>query len=390
MKRKLVFWIGMSILCILLFTACNPLSNEDTIVHSWEDTLAKWKSMLPKDVEEHVTMEVSETYRIDADVLIPNELESYEVDTIELTRHVYDDVENVLEKWINYCEIESDEEIVVTEKEDVLEDGTYMQFAKVSFGEDEDSQAQVRSTYALMSTPFSLNYGIWSLQQVYNKQAMGRFHHEYMKEPSEKKLITEAEILDIKENVETIFETEYLTEYELYTCTLERLTEAVEWEQEYMRQLGMEEEPWNVTEADEGTVLFFRQGYEDIPLLTVGVSSDETGAVWSVNSYCMVISSKEEIKGLNLYNPYDVKGKNETVEIMSFAELVEEHVADSQGVDTTVVHVGLYYLPIYSGDGLDFLGKPVWYVQVEMESDMGYLTRDGVLYDAVTGEIIKW
>ena len=389
--KKSVGVMAVGLLFVMTcFTACNPLSSEDTTTDSWEDTLEMWKTMTPKEIEEHIAVDVSETYRIDADVLISDKLETFEVNTIKLNRHVYEDVEAVLEKWLDYCGIETDAEIVVDEKDDILEDGNYMQFASANFGDDSISQAQVRSVYAVMSTPFSQNYSTFCLLQMYDRQAMGRFHYEFMKEPSEKELITESKILDIKKNIETIFETEYLAEYELYTCTLDRLEQVVEWEQEYRTQLGREVEKWDLTEADEGTVLCFRQGYEGIPFMPVGVSFDETGASWGVESFCKVTSSKYGIEGLALFNPYNIEGETGTVEILSFAELIERHIADSQGVDVTVVNVGLYYLPIYEGEGLEFMAKPVWYVQTEMKSDIGYLTRDGVLYDAVTGEVIQW
>lgn len=394
--KKFIKMVCVVFVGTLLFTGCGgyALNKEDTTVDTWAETVEAWKTMKPNEVENHITVEVSDTYRIDADIMIPDELDSYEVSTIHLSRHVYEDVAAVLEEWMECYGIEYDAEIEVREKEDELENGEMMKLARVTFGEEENSSAQVRTTYAIMDSPFSSSNGDWRLQNIYERQEFGRIHHEYMKQPVEEELITEEEILAIKEDLENIFEVEFLDDYTLYTCTVERIEKAVEWELAYMESLGVEadtEKDWEITEDDEGTILSFRQGYEGIPLIAMDPSKSETGAMWRIANYCQVVSSKDKIEGIHLLNPYDITGEAERVRILSFGEIMEQHATSRQGIETMVVNVGLYYLPIYTGEGLKFTAKPVWYVQMEMPvPNTEYTQRDALLYDAVTGEEIAW
>ena len=393
--KNMIRRIGYILVSVLLLTGCGgyALENEDTTVDTWAETVEKWKEMSPQEIGDHVTVEVSDTYHIDADIMLSDELDSYEVARVKLTRHLYEDPASVLEELLNYLGIEYEGEIEVREKDDLLENGNMMQSAGVKYGGGE-YWVQVRTAYATMTSPFTENYGTWNMQNVYDRQALGRVHHDFMAEPSEKELITEAEILEIKEKLESIFGVEFMEEYTLYTCTAERLQQVVEWELEFMKALGMEiapEEYWQVSEADEGTVLSFYQGYKGIPLLADSPNHSVTGAVWGVQNYCQVISSKEKVEEVSLQNPFEIKEEVETVKILSFGELMEKHAAGRGALETTVVNVGLYYTPIYTGEGLDFVTKPVWYIQIETPLEgSAYVQRDSILYDAVTGEEIPW
>ena len=389
MKKKILCVIYGVIFSMLLLTSCKPLSRENTI---GEDIIANWKVISPDELDKHITVELSDSYQIDADIMLPEALKTYEVAKIEVSRNVLEDVDVVLENWLTYCGVEGYRNVSAMEREEPLENGVNMQMAHVDFGQDDNSWAQVRSVYAAMFTPFSENYSTWGLQRMYHRQLLWRAHHEILKENTEPELISKEEMNDVQRHIEDIFQVRFM-DCIVYTCTLERLQEVLEWERKYDQDTGMkknEDERWEVNAEDEGVILCFRQGYKGIPLFYDSPSSNSTGGIWNVNNYCMVTLSKENVEGLEIMNPYEIKGECETVKILSFGEFVEKHMIARKGLDTKVVNVGLYYLPIYTGNDLDFVGKPIWCVQTEEEGMAGYPVRNTTIYDAVTGEEIPW
>lgn len=392
MKKKLIAISSLVLIGLIFFTGCNPMRKERAVADTWETTLAEWKTLSPKELEKHIELEVSDTYHINAELMVSEKLDDYEIPNVYLRRHVYEDTEAVLKEWLDYCGVSSYSDITKGKRDDILENGERIAYAMTDFGEDNQSWAQVRSVHAGMYTPFSDHYGSLNLLNMFHYQNSGWMDYEKMKSPSEKEIITQEQVSDIKKNIESIFDTEFLDENILYIYTLERLQEVVEYERAYQGKVGFvsEESIWNVAEDDEGTVLCFLQGYEGIPLFYGDASQNTTGAVWGVENYCLIISSKEGIEGLEFKNPYDITGEAESVEILTFGEFMEKHIEMCSAVDTTVVNVGLYYLPVYMGENLDFVTKPVWCVQTEETEAHGYPLRQTFIYDAVTGEEIPW
>lgn len=393
MKKKLMSMLSILLVGGLFLSSCAPMRQEDTTVDTWSEILAEWKELSPKELEEHVEIKVSDTYRMDANIMISDELDSYEVQNIYLTRHVYEDTKDVLEKWLAYCGVTSYSEIMEGEGGGLLEGGEKINYATADFGEENQSWAQIRSVYALMVTPFYNNYSFWNIQSMFYRQNSGWMDYKKMEIPSDKELLTHEQVLDIKENVESIFEVEFMDDYILYTYTLERLQEVAEYGQTYEEDKGYivdGRDSEEITEADEGTVLVLQQGYEGIPLFYDEPSQNTTGTTWAVGNYCIITTSKEGVEGLDFFNPYDITGEAEPVEILSFGEFIEKHIQMRSGVDTMVVSVGLYYLPMYTGEGLNFVTKPIWCVQTETQDELGYPFRDTSIYDAVTGEELVW
>jgi hypothetical protein len=389
MKKKVLCLTYGILVSTLLLTGCKPLSRENTI---GEDIITEWKKLSPDELDRHVTAELSDSYQIDADIMLSKELKSYEVAKIEVSRNILEEVDGVLKNWLEYCGVDTLGTVVVEEREEPLENGVNMKMAHVDFGEDNNSWIQVRSAYATMFTPFSENYRAWGLQRMFHRQLLWRPHHEILERETEAELICDDRINEIQNQIEKIFQVSFM-DCKVYTCTLERLQEVLEWELKYDQDTGMnknEDERWEVTTEDEGCILCFRQGYEGIPLYYDSPSSNTTGGIWTVNNYCMVTLSKENVEGLEFVNPYEIKGECEKVKILSFGEFIEKHMIARKGIDTKVVNVGLYYLPIYTGNELDFVAKPIWCVQTEEEGMAGYPVRNTTIYDAVTGEEIQW
>ena len=393
-KDKGIFsipFLGCILFIVICLTACNPLEKEKVEQITTQDQLAEWKTCSPKEIEEHITVELSDSYRLDGNIMLSEQLENYQVKNINLTRHVYEDVESVVESWTAYCGKIQDSDMQKFDTGECLENGEMIQSAGVKFLDEGSSGIQVDSISALMYGPLMYDYDVWRLKGMYNRQRFGRTHYEYAEQSIENALLSETQILEAKENLESIFGVEFMEDYDVYTYTQERLEEILTWEKSYVEAVGSiyDSIRWDITEADEATILCFKQGYEGIPILHDEPSMSSTGARWIVKNYCMLAVSREGIEGLDLLNPYEIKGEAEAVEILSFGEFIEKHMESRAGLDTTVVNIGLYYVPVYSGEGLDFTTRLVWYVQTEEQKE-GDLFRDSALYDAVTGEQILW
>lgn len=406
MKRRYLRVIALLLASMLLFTGCKSLSKEDSGENSegdneqavgtrvtWEEQLSNWKSQAPNEIEDFVLAMPSKEYRISADVYIPDELESYEVENVRISRHIFEDVEGVLKACAASCELQIREEVEVREREEIFENGEYIRFATILMGEKDTSIVSINSSQVMISTPFLQKYANWSLLSWRDRMHVGKVHSETMMEASDEILLSEQEIEKIKTDMENVLGVEFLDNYMLETCTLERLEELLEYEKKYYEMYGLELDPdmsWKATEADEGTVLWLQQGYHGISLLFDEPEFSETGASYVVYNYCNIVSSKEGMKGIVTGQLYDIHEAVETVKILSFGEFIEKHMEMRSGMETEVVKIGLYYLPYYSGEGLDFIAKPVWYVQTAEVGEFGYPVRNAAIYDAVTGKEIPW
>ena len=87
MNRKV-----LSIVCIILFSlvcliGCNPMRQEEIQTDTLETCLERLKESSPKELEEHLELEVSDSYRIDADIRISKELD-ITIDNISLIKYV--------------------------------------------------------------------------------------------------------------------------------------------------------------------------------------------------------------------------------------------------------------------------------------------------------------
>lgn len=400
MKRKVISLICLLLASVLLLTACNPLSKEeeegeqDAVNRvTWEEHIANWKSQAPNEVGDTILAVASKDYRISAEVFIPDELESYEVKNIKISRHMYENPDVVLKECMEYFGLEVPTELVMREKEEFYENGDALNYMVVIEGEENTTISGMNGTDITISTPFLQNYANWELLSWNDRQQIGMVHAETMMKETEEELISEEEIADIKKQLESILGITFLENYVLETCTLERLQEVMEYEKKYWESFDMElnqNERWKVTEADEGTVLWFYQGYDGIPIFYDEPEFSITGASYMVHNSCVVVSSKEGLEGIIMQTPYDIQGEEETVQILSLGEFIEKHREMRSGIETHVVKVGLYYLPYYSGEGVDFIAKPVWYVQTEERDELGYPVLDSAIYDAVTGDEIPW
>ena len=401
MKKKITRFLCLGMASILLLTGCNPLSkedietDEDVVVNrvTWEENMANWKTKAPNEIEDSILAFASKEYRITADVYLPDELDSYKVSTIRISRHIHDNPEKVLRDCMEYFGLEVSKEFVISKEMVPLEDGREMPRIVGLKGNESTTDAILSGTRVLINSPLLKDYSNWGLLSWRERMQISKVHSETMMQATDIELLSEEEVMEIKENLESIFGVPFLDNYMLETCTLERLQDLLEYEKTFYQKHGLELDEnmrWNATEDDEGTVLWLQQGYDGIPLLFDEPEYSETGASYLVSSYCNVVSSKEGLEGLMMSELYEIHGPEETVQILSLGEFIEKHMEMRSGLQTNVARIGLYYLPYYTGEGLGFIAKPVWYVQTEEMGATGYPERQSAIYDAVTGDEIPW
>lgn len=401
MKKKITRFLCLGMASILLFTGCKPLSkedaetDEDAVVNrvTWEENMENWKTKAPNEIEDSILAFASKDYRITADVYLPDELDSYEVSTIRISRHLHEKPEEVLKACMEYFGLETSKELEVLKTTEQMEGGVERPYVLGANGEENGIIAALSGSSVLIASPFLQDYSNWGLLSWYERMQISKVHSETMMQPTDRELLSEEEVLEIKENLESIFGVPFLDNYMLETCTLERLQDLLEYEKTFCQKHGLELDEnvrWNATEDDEGTVLWLQQGYDGIPLLFDEPEYSETGASYPVSSYCNVVSSKDGLEGLTMSELYEIHGPEETVQILSLGEFIEKHMEMRSGLQTNVARIGLYYLPYYTGEGLDFIAKPVWYVQTEEMGATGYPERQSAIYDAVTGDEIPW
>lgn len=401
MKKRMMRFLCLGTVCIVLLTGCNPLSKEDTeqgeqaVVNrvTWEEHMENWKTKAPNEIEDSILAFASKDYRITADVYLPDELDSYEVSTIRISRHLHDNPEEVLKACMEYFELEVPKEFEVLEAMDQLEGGVDRPYIVGLKGNENATFAVLSGSGVMIASPLLQDYSNWGLLSWDERMQISKVHSETMMQPTDIELLSEEEVMEIKENLESIFGVPFLDNYMLETCTLERLQDLLEYEKTFYQKHGLELDEsmrWKATESDEGTVLWLQQGYEGIPLLFDEPEFSETGASYLVASFCNVVSSKDGLEGLTMSELYDIHEPMETVQILSLGEFIEKHMEMRSGLQTNVARIGLYYLPYYTGEGLDFIAKPVWYVQTEEMGATGYPERQSAIYDAVTGDEIPW
>lgn len=399
MKKKVLCLFCLVLMSIVVFTGCNPLSKENTeteedVANSlkWEKQMEEWKALAPNEIDDKVIAIESKMYRIGADVYIPDELESYEVKIIKISRHIFEHPDEVLRDCLAYFEIEAAEQLEVINQELYFENGEAQKYV-LDVAEDRSHMACINGSHVLISNPFFQNYSNWDLLEWDSRMHVKKVHSETMMEESEIELLSEEAIADIKQNLEENLGVDFLDSYLLETCTKERLQDMLTYEKNFYESAGLELDPdmrWSATEEDEGTVLWLFQGYEGIPLLYDAPELEVVGGTDTAMSHCIVVSSKEGLEGMEIMTLFDIKEEVETVQILSFGEFIEKHKELRAGIETDVLRVGLYYLPYYAGEGVDFIAKPVWYVQTVSDGELDGMGRQAAIYDAVTGEEISW
>lgn len=398
MKKKILHILCLGMISILIFTGCYPLSREDEEEAvgnrvTWEEQMENWKTKAPKEIENKIVAIKSKDYSICADVYISDELECYEVSTIRISRHLYEKPDEVLKACMEYFGLKGSKGLEILKSTEKMEGGVERPYVLGANGDENGIIAALSGSSVLIASPLLQDYSNWGLLSWRERMQISKVHAETMMQPTDIELLSEEEVREIKANLESIFGVPFLDNYMLETCTLERLQDLIEYEKTFYQMHGLELDEnmrWYATAEDEGTVLWLQQGYEGIPLLFDEPEYSETGASYLVSSYCNVVSSKEGLEGITMSDLYEIHGPEETVQILSLGEFIEKHIEMRGGLQTNVVRIGLYYLPYYTGEGLDFIAKPVWYVQTQEMGETGYPERQSAIYDAVTGEEIPW
>ena len=290
----------------------------------------------------------------------------------------------MLQKLIQAGNFSKDNEITSWVTDEVMENGESITATGIEEGE---AFAQVRSRNMLL-TKNRLKMDNWGI---------GAFSENISNYLAEMELFKDLDFLSVDE---VIAEAHTLVK-ELglafdsaewvYSCSMESLQKVVQREQALYEEIKMEtDKDFNVTKEDEAYILYLYQGHKGIPFIPYELSSDITGSLLGVVNRCELTYSANGLESLTLRNPYDIGEVEETVEILSAGEILEQHYKRNAGSEETVIKMQLYYQPIHV-EGLEFIAKPVWYILSDVPnlySDK--LTRDAVVYDAVTGQELPW
>lgn len=385
MNLFLVFSISTTV-------GCKPMNRNaqetESVVNTWDSFLEELEEIAPNEVESHISMEVSEFFVLDADIVISDELETYLVENIEMSRHLFYDKETILQKLIDSTGIVPVGEPVSQQKDDKLEDGTYMTLLSVD-GENGEN-IQVRDAY-LNVNMVNGKKRAWPLDVFTEKQSV----HDYIKqmeEPIDLHFLSVEEVTKQAEELGKELGIEYSCESIVYCCSEERLKSVAQQHKAYYAQIGWSdtESDWSVEQTDEQYFVCLQQGYKGIPLIPYDASMFETGANWMTGSQSVIQYFADGSIDISIANVYDMKAIGETNEILSLADIFDLHYKEYLTTKETVIKVQLYYVPFHTEKGtLNFIARPVWYVLSNMEYGEEVI-RKAVLYDATTGDVIEW
>lgn len=405
LHKKICKGFILFFICILLVTGCKPMEQTEVKNSEWELFLKEMETKAPNEIGSHISVDVSEGFAIDADIVISDQIEKYEVCNLKLYRHIFDNKEELMQQLIEIMGWENVEEAEERVTDDVLENGENI----ISLGTVHDGKdyVQIRDSYLVLATEELNKYSNWNLGLFLETYGIAeRYYMNQLEEPQELEFLSLEEVEEYAKKLSEELGVEYICDSKVYTCTYERLQSVVEQEQQYNQKIGWEENDvdYTVSKEDEAYFVELHQGYSGISLIPYGMDYTVTNS-FSVQNQCELLVSADGILELGLVNIYDdIQKVGEAQKILSLSEILNIHfnryknslVANEDGDITLtekVVKIQLYYLPVCTNpDIMEFTAKPVWCFLSEVEDKHfgeGF-SRSGVIYDAVTGEELPW
>lgn len=400
-KKKWSSIIGIFICGMVLLSGCKPLHAETDVKQDWSSLLTSLKETAPNEVEEHITCEISDEFSIDADVILPNEMETYEVGKLTMHRHLFEesDRERLAEFLAKECRwTDSDTWKLKTDvSEDRLENA---EFQTVSRGVANMDGGIIIRDIALSADNYDFYAQYWSWGLGLYGDTVGTQDTDYMAwmlETEELDFATKEEIEKKAKNLMEKIGVEVSCDSIVYSCTQEEVQRAADavigaYEAENFFEHGIEPV---VEKEDEAYVVQLQQGAEGIPLFPYELSSNVTKGVFLTGSQSYAVYSAEGLEAFELQSVYDIASVGEKQIILSLSDILELHY-ENQKVNTTskekVVKAQLYYLAVcVNADTLEFEGRPVWCIMSDVSSaGSGIEERKTVVYDAYTGEELLW
>ena len=401
-KKKRNRIIGILLCCMVLLSGCKPLHAEVEVEDVWASLLASLREREPNKVDEHITCQVSDKFSIDADVILPDEMETYEAGKLTMHRHLFEesDRERLAKILAEECGWTDPDmwKLKVRQSDDVLENGKNETISNnikemnggifirdtILSAEDYDFYAQYwgwgLGLYGDTVGPEDENYMAWMLETEELDFATA--------EETEKKAQALMEKVGVEASCDSI----------VYSCTQEAVQRAADeviafWHEE----AGLLDYPVEpvVEKEDEAYVVQLQQGAEGIPLFPYEMSVNVTKAKWITGSQSYAVYSAEGLKAFELRTVYDIASVGEKQAIIPLADILEQYYKKQEVnsvIKEKVVRIQLYYLAVCTdGETLEFEGTPIWCIMSDVTSPANSMEyRQTTVYDAYTGEELSW
>lgn len=396
-KRKsttLLFYIMMTCaLMAVLVTACEPMSKEKEQIKT--ESLSKVDTSVPKNVEKHLKMEITDNIKLDADIVGLTDLEEYKLPEYDCTLHCFDEIQT-FNYLCDYFQLDNGgEEILSTEES--LPNGESIK--KIENRDESDSLVlQARTTYAWGENNKQFNANVVGFSEDFDYLIPGDMlmYKDFV--PQDKDLsfmeMEEAESKS-REFVENMG-VELIDYRKCYSATYKEFTKYVEDAEIYKQpcsEYGMTTSDFN--ESMDAYRFDFYIGYRNVPILKYETNPPIDGT-FDLSNACSVVYDSSGIISFEVTSMYDMipDSVGEDKEICDLSTIIENFSDNMDGVITdkevTVKEIGLAYVPILSdADSLTYHATPFWYVIYDQPNSIdGNITREMKVYDAYSGENI--
>ncbi|MBD5555890.1 MAG: hypothetical protein HDQ95_11285 [Roseburia sp.] len=407
MKRRLMKLLGVGS-CLALLAGCAPMNSEQvtdtggtenpTVVSDWQSKVEELKEVKPAELPEHLTLKISDTLQIDAEIAVSKEVEEYQVAELKLTPHLFEvdiDIDRLLGLLGNPEVIEREER---TSDELLADQETFLQ-VRMAYLQD-GNFVQVRDNRFLV---------VRTLNTIYEMVDMGGYYRDLFgisedmanrryQENGELDFMTAQEAEDVAHTFLAEMGVKDLCSLRCFACDRENLQEEVTARIETMQLVGLEQSEIDaidstVEKKDEGYYLVAQQGYQGIPYYPTNADMSVSNNFTEIGTSIELTVTEAGILSAEVTGLYEPAATGEKLGILSLGEILDTFIArnnDENAVGpSTVRYIGLFYLPVLEDkEGMRFDALPVYCVMYDQirETATGYCTREYNVFDAATGE----
>ena len=379
-------------LMAVLVTACEPMSKKKEQINI--ESLAQIDTSVPKNVEKHLKMEITDNIKIDADIVGLTDLEEYKLPEYDCTLHCFDESE-ILDLLCDYYQIDgSEQDLQLTEEK--LPNGEPVRRIEY-IDQTGNSAIQVRTTYAWGKISNPLNAIDVEFDQNFYDLAINGLtsYKESVSKDIDLKFMT---IDDAESKAREFVESmgvDLIDDRNCYSATYEDFAKHIDQHplvQQQYKDIGITSSQFD--ESMDAYHFDFLQGYRNVSIMQYSVDSIE--GTFFIPSSCRVVYDSTGIVGFEVTSMYDMipDSVGEDKEICDLSTIIGNFSDNMDGVITdgevTVKEIGLAYVPILSdADSLTYHTIPVWYVIYDQPNSIdGNITREMKVYDAYSGENI--
>ncbi len=391
MKRNQKIMMTCALMAVLV-TACEPMSKKKEQINT--ESLAQIDTSVPKNVEKHLKMEITDSIKLDADIVGLTDLEEYKLPEYDCTLHCFDETQT-FNYLCDYYQVDNGgEELLSTEES--LPNGESIKKIE-SIEETEGTSFQVRTTYAWGKTNTHLNATDVEFDQNFYDLAINGLtsYEESVSKDIDLKFMT---IDDAESKAREFVESmgvDLIDDRNCYSATYEDFAKHIDQHplvQQQYKDIGITSSQFD--ESMDAYHFDFLQGYRNVSIMQYSVDSIE--GTYIIPSSCRVVYDSSGIVGFEVTSMYDMipDSVGEDKEICDLSTIIENFSNNMDGVITdgevTVKEIGLAYVPILSdSDSLTYHTIPVWYVIYDQPNSIdGNITREMKVYDAYSGENI--